>query len=241
MSGELFLLTNCALAVLGAALLAYWGFKRPYLAIPDDLEFRQVDFETLRPILQLEAFERVARLLEREGFASLGEFGTEFGASVKTQSYFRLYRHEEQGCFATVTQHCASGTDFRPYCRIVSLLEQEWHLSTWDVPPLFPTLAHLPRELGVHLPQAGPAELVANHLALRRRMEAKLGIQPLGDLTEAAYFGYVRGYVRAMREVARRRSLVANLWQTLKLRRQHHYQWLGDFAPRATGWEAGAA
>src|SRR5262245_57662168 len=125
MSGEVFLLIIVIVIYVAAAVLVYWGLKQPYLAIPDDLEFRQVDFARTT-CLSIEPLERLATLLEREGFERLGEFGTQFGRASRNQSYFRLYRHEGLGCFATVAQQFASGGDYAPYCRIVSLLEQSW-------------------------------------------------------------------------------------------------------------------
>jgi hypothetical protein len=198
-------------------------------AIPE--QFPRLD----RP--RLEAFSRD---LEGLGFAKLLDTAPVADSPTHPPSFCRIYAHRRQACFGVIMQSFpAIGRPIDLRCMLNGYLDDGWSVGASNGQPLAASaFVRRPRAIGVSLPEAPPAELLARFLQFRDRVCADLGLRPITDTSLETYIRRTLESLAEIREAMKKRSLAVGLGQyysrKLGLRRQKsQLVWLGDYPKSA--------
>jgi hypothetical protein len=224
------------LAVLAFLLLLlgalYWLVCSAILAnLPERLQFRTADPETLPAALDHEGLEERTRELEALGFTLEMDYSVDPKLRQALFGFGRLLAHQQHRCFGVIAQTFpAQGPPSPLRWGIVSYLEDNWRLATSSERSSLLSVVHLPRDLGMNLPGLTVAELLRAHLERRQEMMKDLHIAPIPDLTPAAYFEGIRKSLMETRVAMKRRVLLFLIWQWWRVSKLPRYEWLGDYA-----------
>jgi hypothetical protein len=193
-------------------------------AIPE--QFPRLD----RP--KLEAFSRD---LEGLGFEKLLDTAPVADSPTYPPSFCRIYAHRRQACFGVIMQSFpAIGGPIDLRCMLNGYLDDGWSVGAGNGKPLAASaFVRLPRAIGVSLPGAPPAELLARVLQFRDRVCADLGLRPITDTSLESYIRRTLENLAEIREAMKKRSMAVGLGQyysrMLGLQRKAQLVWLGDY------------
>ena len=221
---------------VAAWLLPFLGLKRRLVksvattmsfppAIPE--QFPRLD----RP--RLEAFSRD---LEALGFEKLLDTSPIADSPTYPPNFSRIYAHRRQGCFGIIMQPFPSiGGPIELRCMLSGYLDDGWSVGVSNGKPLAASaLVRRPRAIGVSLPAASPAELLARFLQFRDRACTDLGVRPIADTSLEMFIQRTLDNLVEIREAMKKRNFAAGLGQyysrKLGLQRQKaQLAWLGDY------------
>jgi hypothetical protein len=179
----------------------------------------------------------------REALTALGEIGfrpvADFTISYPKapDGFARVLIREDLRVYAEVNQVRHHGQSTPVTMTITSILDDGWSLQTTSEEPLPVIVAFMKarRALWRSLPDRSAAELLTDHMEVRKRMCADLRVGVGGDGTLERYFAAQADGHAARREALLTTSVVAGLARGIGAERRPKKEWLGDYASfRAT-------
>ena len=146
----------------------------------------------------------------------------------------RVLVHPKLCVYAEVSQVRDKGKVTPTTTCLTSMLENGWSLQTSSLEPPAVAVAFMKAKRSVwrSLPQAPVAELLADHLGLRDRMCADLGLRLGGDGTLERYFELQQTGHEARREALLHTNIVTGIARGIAAERRPARQWFGEYSPR---------
>lgn len=220
-------------AAAGVALLAgeLWRIRRAVVTgMPDEITFVPTR-PTEHPWLDTEAFRHALDGLAAAGFTPVADYRVAYPGSPRC--FARALLNPEHQVYAEVSQSRQGGVDLPVATTLHSVMEGGWSVETTSRPPVPVSVAFMraPRAAWRSLPCAEPQELLDDHLALRERMCADLGVGVVGEGSLEGYFAVQRDAHRARVEALRATNVVAGIARGVSCERSTPSEWLGDYAP----------
>jgi hypothetical protein len=188
------------------------------------------------PKLDRTRLEAFSRDLEGLGFERLIDTAPVGDSPTHPPTFCRVYAHHRHGCFGVIMQSFpAIGGPVDLRCMIHGDLDEGWSVGLGNGQPLAASaLVRRPRAIGMALPGAAPAELLARFLRFRDQVSVDLGLKTVGETSLETYIRQTQETLAEIREAMKKRSMAVGLGQyflrTLaRGRPKSHRLWLGDY------------
>lgn len=212
--------------------LFYWQTRSKFLAsIPKRLEFRPVDLASLPAGLNVDELEARTDAYLSLGFQQLLDFRSVGDAPSGVVLFGRMLVHPGHRCFAVLHQDFVPSAEPSPTKHnIISLLGEDWRLTTSAAPPSLASSVRLPRELVQRWLGTTPGELLEWHLQRRRGMVANIPAPVCQDLTPEVYLERGRIWLTKFRRQAERATFLLLVWRWWwRASGQVKHEWLGEY------------
>jgi len=224
----------------GYLLLNLLGVKRRALKdMPTSYSFPPTTPSQF-PRLDTPELERYTREFESLGFVRLLDFSLVSHTAKQIPTFFRLFAHTRNHCFAEVSQPFPQGKAPVPVkCSIQSCLQNDWTLAFSDrKPQAASSLLRRKRALGVCMPGSTTYELLQAFLQMRDQMCTDLGISYLKDNSLDAYIAKTQRAATDMREALKQKNFAIGIsevyYRKFSLQKtKSEYVWLGDYPKEA--------
>lgn len=199
--------------------------------IPETLDFvpsRPAD----HPWLDADGFRRELGELDALDFAPTADYTITYPSAPTGLA--RVLVHPKLCIYAEVNQVRDKGKITPTTTCLTSMMENGWSLQTSSQEPLAVAVAFMQakRSAWRSLPGAPVAELLADHLALRDRMCADLGLRLSGDGSVERYFELQQTGHHARRQALLHTNIVAGIARAIAAERRPARQWFGEYSPR---------
>ena len=224
-------------AALGGAAAAFglelWRVRKLVVsAVPETLQFEQ-STPGDHSWLDNDGFRRELAGLAALGFRPIADYTIAYPGSP--DGHARLLINPELRVYAEVNQLRANGEITPVATTLVSILGEEWSLSTTSRPALATTVAFLrsPHAAWRTMPDAPPAELVTDHLATRNEMCRALNVAVGGDGSVESYFAKQRADHATRRKGLTWKTVATGIGRGVRFERRPTTSWFGEFTPSA--------
>jgi hypothetical protein len=204
---------------------------------PTGVEYRPLNPEEAK-LLDSEAFNNITEELKALGFLREIDGKGRARAPKWTISYkghfslLRLFKHPGHLCYATIAQPFLFHKPRGPIsCSVISFLEDGWSLTTTQFK--LAALGYASRRgkgLWQSRPGATPVELLSDHLELRNHLSNDVGTEACKDLSFDRWCYSQNVNWAERRKRLWRRSIYSIFIESIQLRRNPQFEWLGDYA-----------
>jgi hypothetical protein len=181
------------------------------------------------PWLDGDAFREDLQELAALGFLPIADYSVVYPGAPR--GFARVFVDPGRRVFAEVNQLRQGATVLPVATTFESVLTDGWSLQSTTREPMAVEYAFMrsPRSIWRSLPDAGLADLLEDHLALREGVCDDLGLSAAGDGTLEGYFTVQRENQRRRAVAARGTNIVSGIARGVGCERHARHEWLGDY------------
>ena len=223
-----------AVAVIALApFVCLWIKARLSAQMPLRVEFLRADPKDFSKLDQ-QALDRYTKAFEALGFRHAKDYTIRTEIKSPNKGFGRLFIHPKYRCYAEANQVMSGGEGKGApmRCNLMSLLEEDWSLSSGTRDPISVKTQWLwrrPRSLWTCHPGAAPQAVFKAHMAQRQELIDCLGIEPLADVSPEAYFEHSQDASVERKRAFQRKNILINLIELWLFSKSPRSSWLGEF------------